>query len=69
MLLLNHSVSTVSEETFNIKLEDGKVIEYKEWFNEKGKVIDAAIKDEGGSEIFDENLLQKIWNFVDSAAI
>ena len=65
MFLLKHDSFKVSEETYEIKLEDGKIIQYKEWFDESGKIIDTAIKDRKGKEIDDISLLQKIWNLVD----
>lgn len=65
MLLLAHKAFTVSEQTFDIKLDDGNVVQYKEWSDQTGKIIDAALKDKKGQEIDDVKLLQKIWNFVD----
>ena len=68
MFLLSHKAYIVSEETFDIKLDDGNVVQYKEWSDQSGKIIDTAIKDKKGQEIDDINLLQKIWNFVDKKA-
>lgn len=65
MLLLSHKAFTVCEETYDIKLDDGKVVQYKEWSDDKGKIIDTAIKDKKGKEIEDAMLLQKIWHLVD----
>ena len=65
MFLLKHDVFKVSEETYEIKLDNGKVIQYKEWSDDSGKIIDTAIKDKKGKEIDDVTLLQKIWNLVD----
>jgi hypothetical protein len=65
MFLLKHDSFKVSEETYEIKLENGKIIQYKEWSDESGKIIDTAIKDKKGKEIDDISLLQKIWNLVD----
>lgn len=66
MFLLKHDSVKVSEETYDIKLEDGKIIQYKEWTDQNtGKIIDTSIRDRKGIEIEDLTLLQKIWNLVD----
>ena len=67
MFLLKHDSLKVSEETYEIKLDDGKIIQYKEWTDEKGKIIDTAIKEKKGKEIDDLSLLQKIWHLVDQS--
>lgn len=65
MVLINHSAFTVSEETFNIKLDDGKLVQYKQWHDSNGKLLETVIRDKQGNEIDDVTLLQKIWNLVD----
>lgn len=65
MFLVCHNSFTVSEEVYDIKLDDGSIVQYKEWSDGNGKIIDAAIKDKKGKEIDDATLLQKIWNLVD----
>lgn len=67
MTLLSHNAFTVSEETFKIKLESGELVEYKQWHDAKGKLLETVIRDTRGKEIDDLTLLQKIWKLVDNA--
>lgn len=69
MLLLSHKAFTVCEDTYDIKLDNGKVVQYKEWTDDNGKIIDTVIKDNKGKEIEDSSLLQKILNFVDKSSM
>jgi hypothetical protein len=65
MMLLNVTEHRVSEKTYNIKLENGKLIQYKEWHDGKGRLLETVIKDTKGKEIEDFTLLRKIWDLVE----
>jgi hypothetical protein len=62
MLLLDRSEST--EVVYTI--QDGvSPFYYKEWLNEKGKVIDCLLRDKDGFEIDDSELLERVQEFID----
>lgn len=68
MLLLNHTGFTLVEDTYDIKLDNGRKIQYKEWCDSKGNVLETRIKDSRGKEISDEGLLLKIWGMLGQKA-
>lgn len=63
--ILSHSKSdSITEETFILQGSDGKFI-YKEWLNEKGKVIDFQLRDKDGFSIDDPALVEEIQSFLE----
>lgn len=65
MELLHTSKSTVIEAEYRFQLETGEVVFYKEWLDERGKVIDCALRSKSGYEISDPILMEQIQNKVD----
>ena len=69
MKLLNRTTSTVTTDTFEID-HDGRKFVYIEYLNDKGKVIDFALRNQDGEDIarYDNGsiTLEKIQNFVDN---
>ena len=62
--LLNHTHSQVTEHTYTFQDETGRFF-YKEWLDEKGRVIDSLLRDKSGYEIDDPALLARVWDAVD----
>lgn len=65
--LKNRSTSTVTEDTFTLDI-DGQTVIYKEFLNDKNKVIDCQLRDENGEEIPVEDgaaMLEEIQEFVE----
>ena len=63
--ILNHDTSgPITEETFILRDSEGKLI-YKEWLNEKGKVIDFQLRDKDGFSIDDPALVEEIQAFLE----
>jgi len=64
--LLNHQKEQgVEIHTYTIQDEEGVLI-YKEWVQE-GQVIDSILEGKHGDTIFDEELIERVQNFVDAA--
>jgi hypothetical protein len=64
--ILNHATSgPITEETFILQDSKGKLI-YKEWLNEKGKVIDFQLRDKDGFSIDDLALVEEIQAFLEN---
>lgn len=62
--LLNLSVERDLEvRTYTIQDEEG-VLVYKEWIQD-GSVIDSILEGKHGDTIFDEDLIERVQNFVD----
>jgi hypothetical protein len=62
--LLNLSVERDLEvRTYTIQDEEGVLI-YKEWIQD-GSVIDSILEGKHGDTIFDEDLIERVQNFVD----
>jgi len=62
--LLNHSVERELEvHTYHIQDEVG-VLVYKEWV-QGGKVIDSVLESKDGETIWDQELIQRVQDFVD----
>ena len=63
--ILNHDTSgPITEETFILQDSEGKLI-YKEWLNEKGKVIDFQLRDKDGFSIDDPALVEEVQAFLE----
>ena len=63
--ILSHGKSdSITEETFILQDSEGKLI-YKEWLNEKGKVIDFQLRDKDGFSIDDPALVEEIQAFLE----
>ena len=63
--ILNHATSgPITEEIFILQDSKGKLI-YKEWLNEKGKVIDFQLRDKDGFSIDDLALVEEIQAFLE----
>ena len=65
MNLLNKVESTVTEVVYTLQ-DDVSAFYYKEWQDDRGKVINAAIIDKDGHEIYDSVLLEEIEEYLDS---
>lgn len=62
--LLNHNVERgIETHHYTIKDEEGVLI-YKEWIQD-GKVIDSTLEGKHGDTIWDEDLIQRVQDFVD----
>ena len=62
--LLNHQVERqIEEHTYHIQDEEG-VLVYKEWIQD-GKVIDSNLSSKDGETIFDEDIIERVQDFVD----
>ena len=62
--LLNLSVERDLEvRTYTIQ-DEGGVLIYKEWIQD-GSVIDSILEGKHGDTIFDEDLIERVQNFVD----
>lgn len=63
--ILSHGKSdSITEETFILQDSEGKLI-YKEWLNEKGKVIDFQLRDKDGFSIDDPALVEEVQAFLE----
>ncbi len=65
MKLLNKTESTVTEVVYTIQGETS-LFYYKEWQDDRGKVINSSIVDKDGYEIYDAALLEQIEEYLDS---
>lgn len=65
MELLSKTVETVTEATYVLQHPIEGVIYYKEWLDERGKVIDSIVRSKHGHEIDDTALIHEIWEMVD----
>lgn len=65
MELLNRTESTVTEVVYTIQ-DETSAFYYKEWQDDRGKVINAAIIDKDGHEVYDPVLLEEIEEYLDS---
>jgi hypothetical protein len=64
--LLNHQKEQgVEVHTYTIKDEEGVLI-YREWVQD-GQVIDSILEGKHGDTIFNEDLIERVQNFVDAA--
>lgn len=62
--LKNKTSSTITEDTYEFMV-DGKYICYKEFLNDKGKVIDVTLRDENGHDLSDADLQSTLQVFID----
>jgi len=65
MELLNKTESTVTEVVYTMQ-DETSAFYYKEWHDDRGKVINAAIIDKAGHEVYDPILLEEIEEYLDS---
>lgn len=63
MELLNKTGMTVTEVEYTLQDETGAFY-YKEWLNEKGKIIDSMLMDKDGYQINDPSLLEEVESFL-----
>lgn len=63
MELLSKTGMTVTEVEFTLQDETGAFY-YKEWLNEKGKIIDSMLIDKDGHQINDPVLLEEVESFL-----
>ena len=63
MELLSKTGMTVTEVEFTLQDETGAFY-YKEWLNEKGKIIDSMLVDKDGYQINDPALLEEVESFL-----
>lgn len=65
MEMLNVTEEKVTQRSFTIQTKEG-VVHYKEWEDEKGKVIDTQLVSKDGYDMSDEyDLIEEIQEFVD----
>lgn len=65
MQILERVESKVTEVTYTLQ-DNISAFYYKEWMNEKGKVIDSLLRDKDGNEIDDPILMEQVQELVDS---
>jgi len=65
MELLSRTEFVVTEVTYTLQ-DEISVFYYKEWINAEGKVIDSVLRDKDGYQIDDSDLLERVYNFIDS---
>ena len=63
MELLSKTGMTVTEVEYTLQDETGAFY-YKEWLNEKGKIIDSMLVDKDGYQINDPALLEEVESFL-----
>lgn len=63
--ILNKVESTVTEVVYTLQ-DEVSAFYYKEFLNDKGKVIDCELKDKDGGVIDDEDLMLRVQEFVDA---
>ena len=66
-LLAKTTVNGIRVDTYTFEDEIGVLI-YKEWINEKNRVIDEEFRDKDGNSIDDPELLERVHNEVDKLA-
>jgi len=59
-----NTINGAREDTYSVDA-DGTQLVYKEWVNEKGKVIDCELRDIDGYDIDDADLLEDIQKEID----
>jgi HKD family nuclease len=64
MELLRKTTTQVTEVEYRFQEENGHVLFYKEWLDDRGKVIDYTLRDKYGG-INDPNMLEKVQMRVD----
>ena len=65
MNIISQESNTVTETTYFLE-DNGKKLVYKEWLNQKGKVIDEVLRDQNGNDIDDPALLERVQEAVDA---
>jgi hypothetical protein len=65
MELLQKTESTVTEVVYTIQ-DETSAFYYKEWRDDRGKVIDSLLEDKDGGRIYDEDLLSEVEEYIDS---
>lgn len=65
MNITSQESNTVTETTYFLE-DNGKKLVYKEWLNQKGKVIDEVLRDQNGNDIDDPALLERVQEAVDA---
>ena len=56
----------VKEITYTLQHPTEGVLIYKEWVNEKDKLIDSTLMSKHGHTINDPSLVEEIWDFIDN---
>lgn len=65
MEILNKTTAYTREDTYVLEHSKEGVIIYKEWLDDKGKVVDSVVRSKSGHDIEDPILIQEIWEFID----
>ena len=65
MKLVSKTEHRVIEVEYVLDTTKGQIF-YKEWQDERGRVIDAAMRDKDGFEIYDAALFEEIEEYVDT---
>jgi hypothetical protein len=63
-LISQHTDYTITK-NYTVSVGDN-IFTYKEFLNEKGKVIDEQIFDVNGDEVIDDDLLEEVRKFIDN---
>lgn len=74
MKIISQASSTIREDTYVLEVENlyfgsepkTQKITYVEFINDKGKLTDCIMRNEGGEEIDNPELLNRIQNFIDA---
>ena len=65
MKILSKNTVRVIQNSYQIELESGRKVNYSEYLDEKGKVIDCEVRDENGHEIDDPGLYEQLLQLID----
>lgn len=64
MELLNKTESVVTEVVYTLQ-DSTSAFYYKEWIDQSGLIVNQALIDKDGREIFDPALLEAVENFIE----
>lgn len=67
MNILEHTTIKVQEENYVIDHPKFGIVRYKEYLDERGKVIDTVIRSKGGYDMSEEvGLVHEIWDYLNA---
>lgn len=66
--VVNKIETTITEVIYTLKVDDAVYV-YTEWLNVDRKIIDSTIHTEIGSEVEDQALINRIWQYIDTLTL
>ena len=67
MKLLNKTLeSQITETTYTIQHPTEGVLIYKEWVDDRKKIIDSTLTSKHGYTIDDHDIMKQVWDFIDN---